>query len=282
MKNKFVLIAAIAAVLLVLAGAYIKMSSAPEATPTATEEVAEAAPASDLTETAESLSTDEAPAAEAASEATAPVETAPTEDTAQETETAPADGSLLAAPAALQLNVAELMTDRVMGNPDAPVTITEFASMTCPHCAHFATQVQPLVKAQLVETGKAKFIFREFPLDQYALKASMLARCAPADKFYDLIEVIFRNQDRWVKAEDPIKSLKQLGTLTGMDDAYMDACMNNTELQNAILSRVTEAQGKYSIRSTPTFVFNDGAETLTGGADAAKFEEIVQKLSAGK
>ncbi len=189
------------------------------------------------------------------------------------------DESLLAAPASLHMDVAEMMADRVLGQQDAPVTIVEFASYTCSHCAAFHNTVLPTVKEQLISTGKAKLILREFPLDKFALKASLLARCAPADKYYDLVEVIFRNQDRWVKSDDPIKALKQLGGLTGMDDAQMDSCLNNTEMENAVLKRVSDAQAKYKVNATPTFVFNEGAEQFSGSQSPEKFVEAVDKLS---
>lgn len=218
------------------------------------------------------VATDEAaPAAETTTEA-APIADAPA--------AAPSDEeSLLAAPAALQMNVTEMMADRVLGDAAAPVTIVEFASYTCSHCAAFHNNVLPTVKEQLINTGKAKLILREFPLDKFALKASLLARCAPADKYYDLVEVIFRNQDRWVKSEDPIKSLKQLGGLTGMDDAQMDTCLNNTEMENALLKRVTDAQAQYNVSATPTFVFNEGAEKFSGSQTPEKFQTTVDQLS---
>lgn len=187
--------------------------------------------------------------------------------------------SLLAAPAALQMDVTEMMADRVLGDAAAPVTIVEFASYTCSHCAAFHNNVLPTVKEQLINTGKAKLVLREFPLDKFALKASLLARCAPADKYYDLVEVIFRNQDRWVKSEDPIKSLKQLGGLTGMDDAQMEACLNNTEMESALLKRVTDAQAQYNVSATPTFVFNEGAEKFSGSQTPEKFQTTVDQLS---
>lgn len=208
----------------------------------------------------------------------APIADVPaSEDTA--TTTTSDEESLLAAPAALQMNVTEMMADRVLGDAAAPVTIIEFASYTCGHCAAFHNNVLPTVKEQLISTGKAKLILREFPLDKFALKASLLARCAPADKYYDFVEVIFRNQDRWVKSEDPIKSLKQLGSLTGMDDAQMETCLNNTEMENALLKRVTDAQAQYKVSATPTFVFNEGAEKFSGTQTPERFEEVVNQLT---
>lgn len=245
-----------------------------------------AAPAADDTANAENAvpaaeapATDETAAASAEATPAAPVDAAPATpaDTA-----APGSNSLLAAPETMNLDIQKLMKDRVLGNPDAPVTIVEYASMTCPHCAHFTNDILPDVKAKLIDTGKAKLIFREFPLDKTALQAALMARCAPEDKFFNLIEVIFRNQERWTKADDQVKSLKQLGTLTGMDDALMDTCMSSSSLENAVLEGQTEAQTRFNINSTPTFILNEGAITLSGAQPVEKFEEAVNKLSAGK
>src|SRR5271156_5092888 len=89
---------------------------------------------------------------------------------------------------------ADEIQDHVLGKADAPITIIEYASLTCPHCAEFDKDVVPELKAKYIETGKAKLIFRDFPLDQWALRASVLARCAPADKYFSFVDVLFQNQ----------------------------------------------------------------------------------------
>lgn len=307
MKNSFLYAAIIVLVLAVIALGYKNYvnkqegkvdTAVVEETVVVTDAAPDTAPVATPDETVvidNDMAADEtAPAPEAGSESATPAETGPATGAAIDaatdaTETAPAvvdetaptsdDQSLLAPPAALQLNVAELMADRVLGDVNAPVTIVEYASYTCSHCAHFANTVLPEIKTQLIETGKAKLILREFPLDKFALQASKLARCAPAERYHDLAEVIFRNQDRWVKSEDPIRALKQLATLTGMDDAQMDACLNSSELENAILERVQDAQGRYKISSTPTFVFNDGEETFAGSQTPERFVETVERLT---
>jgi len=207
------------------------------------------------------------------------------ETTAPETpppaaETPPAQAASIGDEATV--NVAEVMQDRFIGKADAPVTITEYASMTCSHCAHFAVNVLPDFKKQLVETGKVRLIFRDFPLDGTALKAAMMARCAPADKYFSLVEVIFSNQERWVSAKDPMESLAQLGALAGIGPARFKACTENKELETAILDAMKTGQEKHGVQSTPTFVFNDGAETVTGGQKVEVFENVVNKLTNGK
>lgn len=190
--------------------------------------------------------------------------------------------SLLAAPAALIIDVPAAMQDRTLGRTDAPVTIIEYASMTCSHCAAFNKDIMPEVKKRLIDTGKAKLIYRDFPLDNVALRAAMMTRCAPADKYFSLIEVVFSNQERWAHAADPLESLAQLGTLAGVDTDLFNACTKNEALETAILDVMKTAQTSQQVKSTPTFIFNNGAETISGVQPVEKFEEIVRKLTKGK
>lgn len=227
----------------------------------------------DLTE---DMATEEAaPAPEAEEEAAAeePAQEAATEDAATE-ETA-------AAPAAA-VDVSAAMADRVIGDENAPVTIIEYASLTCPHCAQFATGILADVKARLIDTGKAKLIYRDYPIDRVAMTAAKLARCASEDQYFDLVEVLFKNQERWVASEDREAALMQYGALAGMSDDYMRACIGSSELEAAILASQTEAQSRFGVRSTPTFVINYGAEIIVGAQPVEKFEEAVNKLTAGQ
>jgi len=219
-----------------------------------------------------------APVPAPAPEAPAPEAAAPPADAAAMEKSA----SLLAEPAAMTAEVAAAMKDRVLGNEAAPVTIIEYASMTCSHCAHFATKLLPEVKKRLIDTGKAKLIFRDYPLDQFAMKAAMMARCVPAEQYFNIVEVIFSNHERWVDSKDPFEGLAQLGSLAGMDAEAFKTCTENKALETAILNGVKEAQTKYDIKSTPSFIFNDGVEKITGAQPADKFEEIVNKLTQGK
>lgn len=172
--------------------------------------------------------------------------------------------------------------DRVMGSDSAPVTVIEYASMTCGHCAHFSKEVLPEVKKNLIDTGKLRLVFRDFPLDKVALKAAMMARCLPADKYFGMIEVIFSSQERWMSNEDPVKGLEQIGALAGMDSDAFNKCTTDEALEKRILAGMQEAQDKYQVKSTPSFIFNNGAEIYAGGKDAAAFAETVNKLSGAK
>ncbi|HEX2752392.1 MAG TPA: thioredoxin domain-containing protein [Alphaproteobacteria bacterium] len=223
-----------------------------------------------------------------AEDTTAPEEeaTSATETTADEkaeaTPAAAESGSLLAAPKSLEIDVQDAMLDRVLGNLDAPITIIEYASMTCGHCAHFHNTMLPDVKRELLATGKAKLVFRDYPLDKYAMMAGMMARCAPEGKYFDLVEVIFRNQERWMKSDNPLQALAKLGNLAGMDDEYIAACMQNEELRSAIAAGQMEATRLYRVRSTPSFVFNtkknDNVQSLSGVESAREIIDTANKL----
>jgi protein-disulfide isomerase len=187
--------------------------------------------------------------------------------------------SLLAAPSSLEIDIEKAMAERSIGKEDAPVTMIEYASLTCPHCAHFSNDLLPKLKPLLIDTGKVRLIFRDYPLDSFAMKAALMARCADPDKYFDLIEVIFKNQERWVKNADPVKGLTQLGALAGMNEDFIKACMANEELQSSILSKVQDAQKNYKLNSTPTFVFNNGAEIMSGDKEVEDFVNVVKKLT---
>jgi protein-disulfide isomerase len=182
---------------------------------------------------------------------------------------------LAAQPAqAEKIDVNKVMGERVLGKPDAPITINEYASLTCHHCANFHKNVLPEVKKELIETGKAKLVFHDFPLDAYALKASMMARCAPEDKYYPLLSVIFNNQERWTKAKDIEASLTQLGVLAGMDPERIKACMANEDLKKAIVERLQTAQKAENIHETPSFRFFQGGQKME---DWSEFTDLFKK-----
>lgn len=168
----------------------------------------------------------------------------------------------------------KLMGARVLGKADAPITINEYASLTCHHCSNFHKNVLPEVKKELIETGKAKLVFHDFPLDAYALKAAMMARCAPEDKYYPLISVIFNNQERWTKAKDVEAALAQLGVLAGMDPDRIKACMASEDLKKAIVEKLQTAQKAENIHETPSFRFMQGGQKMD---DWSEFTDLFKK-----
>src|SRR5580693_4650089 len=115
--------------------------------------------------------------------------------------------------------------DRILGQPDAPITIFEVASLTCPHCADFDANMLPKLKADWIDTGKARLIFRDFPLDQAAVRAATLARCAPPEQFYAFVDALFHSQSNWATSGKIDTALSNLAKLAGMSDEQFAACM---------------------------------------------------------
>jgi protein-disulfide isomerase len=163
---------------------------------------------------------------------------------------------LPAAVSAEILSTEEALKDRVIGDPAAPITIIEYASLTCPHCANFHADTLPKLEKDWIETGKAKLIYRDYPLDRYAASASMIARCAPTDKYFTFLNAFFAQQKTWSRADDPVKVLTQLAGLGGMSKEDVDACLANEALQDGILQMRLEGQMEYDINSTPSFVID--------------------------
>jgi protein-disulfide isomerase len=161
------------------------------------------------------------------------------------------------APASAEtLNVDKQMQDIVLGDAKAPNTIIEYFSLTCGHCRDFHANVLPKLKKNLIDTGKAKFIARDFPLNAHAAYAHMLARCAPANRYHAYVDVLFKNFDRWTQPNDPRPALKNFAKLGGMGSAEFDACMTNDPLYQKMRKMQEEAVKKFDVDSTPTIIVN--------------------------
>src|SRR5215510_15635080 len=159
-----------------------------------------------------------------------------------------------------EVPLAELMQpgplgDQVLGAENAPVTIIEYASMTCPHCSHFHKTVYPELKKKYIDTGKVRFIFREFPLDPLAAAASMLARCAGKDKYFPLIDAFFAQQKDWV-VQKPLQPMFAIAKQAGFTQQTFDQCLANHQLEQGLVGERTRATQKFNVNSTPTFFIN--------------------------
>ena len=168
--------------------------------------------------------------------------------------------------------------DRILGNPDAPITIIEYASLTCPHCAHFENDVLPELKKKWIDTGKAKLILRDYPLDEPALRAAMIARCAPPDRFYAYVDTFFGSQEKWVTARDYRDALARLVKLGGMSREEFDNCLKNTALENKIVEARLIASKELDVNSTPTFFIN--GTKFTGAPTVEEFDKVLSGLAA--
>jgi len=170
--------------------------------------------------------------------------------------------------------------DRILGHPEAPITIVEYASLTCPHCAHFANDILPEIKKEWIDTGKAKLVLRDFPLDEPALRAAMIARCAPPDRYYAFADTFFAAQEKWVRSTDYREALARLAKLGGMGKEEFDACLANTALENKIVEGRLKASQELEVNSTPTFFVN--GSKLAGAPTLEEFEKLLSSLAAAK
>jgi protein-disulfide isomerase len=168
--------------------------------------------------------------------------------------------------------------DRILGNPDAPITIVEYASLTCPHCAHFTNDVLPELKKKWIDTGKAKLVLRDYPLDEPALRAAMIARCAPPDRYYAFVDTFFGSQEKWVTARDYRDALARLVKLGGMSREEFDNCLKNTTLENKIVEGRLIASKELDVNSTPTFFIN--GTKFTGAPTVEEFDKALSGLAA--
>jgi protein-disulfide isomerase len=168
------------------------------------------------------------------------------------------------------------LPDLVLGKADAPVTIIEYASMTCPHCANFHKTTYPALKEKYIDTGKVRFIFREFPLDELAVAASMLARCSAkggsGEKAIALIDVLFASQDKWA-VRDPLPALLQISKQAGFTQATFDECLKDQKLYNDILAMRERGSKEYKVESTPTLFVN--GKMQKGGASIEELDKLI-------
>lgn len=147
------------------------------------------------------------------------------------------------------------LPDMAIGKADAPVTIVEYASMTCPHCAHFHATTLPAIKQKYLDSGKARLILREFPFDPRAEAGFMLARCSK-EKYFPMVDVLFEQQQTWAAAEDARAALLQISKLAGFSQASFEACLTDQKLLDQIRSVRERASGDFTVDSTPTFFIN--------------------------
>jgi protein-disulfide isomerase len=168
-------------------------------------------------------------------------------------------------------------TDQVLGRPDAPLTIIEYASTTCGHCANFHKTVLPRLKAEWIDTGRAKLIFRDYPTGPHALSlgASMIPHCAGPDRYFGLLGLIMDQQERWMASANPLAELKKLSKLAGLGEDKVDECLRRQDLANALEARARDAFEKRGIDGTPAFIV-DG-KVLPG---ARPFEDLDKALKA--
>jgi len=184
------------------------------------------------------------------------------------------DAAKLHAPAASPL------PQKVLGSPDAPVTVVEYASMTCSHCATFHTDVFPELKKKYVDTGKVRFIFREFPFEPVATAAFMLARCVPDDKYFPMVSTLFETQKSWAFSKDPAAGLLAVARQAGMSQADFEKCLTDKDLARKVQESAQYGNTALGVNATPTF-FIEGKK-VSGAMSVAEWDKELAPLLAGK
>ena len=163
-----------------------------------------------------------------------------------------------------------------MGQEDAPITLIEYASTTCGHCADFHNDTLPKIKEKYIDSGKAKLIFRHFPLNSLDLAASMISRCTTEERYYPLLGLYFKRQSTWMNATDPSAEVMKLARLAGIGKDTFDQCLANKDLQTYLLQVRQDGQKKYNVEATPTLIIN--GETHKGNMSFEALDEILSKL----
>tara|TARA_R110002049_G_scaffold217975_2_gene389444 strand:- start:95 stop:703 length:609 start_codon:yes stop_codon:yes gene_type:complete len=171
--------------------------------------------------------------------------------------------------------------DMVMGAPDAPVEIIEYASFTCPHCATFHADVLPQLKADYIDTGKVRLVYREVYFDRFGLWASMIARCGGEDRYFGIANLFYEKQREWTASGDPviiIEELRKLAKISGMTDEGLDVCLSDADKAQRLVGWYQENAERDDVRSTPSFVI-DGVNNAN--IPYARFQEIIDAKVAG-
>lgn len=171
---------------------------------------------------------------------------------------------------------AQTTGEQAIGAASAPVTMIEYSSLTCPHCAAFHSETLPSLKQRYIDTGKLRLVTRDFPLDQVALKAAMIAHCAGDGRYTTFIDAMFASQDRWARASDPVAALEQLALAGGLPRDKVRACLADKALEDRVLQARLDGQRQFDIRSTPTFVINGKA--YPGNRTVDEFAAIIDPL----
>jgi protein-disulfide isomerase len=163
-----------------------------------------------------------------------------------------------------------------LGDANAPVTVVEYASLSCSHCAEFSNSTFSQVKERYIDTGKVRFIFREFPFDGVAMAGSMIARCASDDKYFPIVKAFFEQQASIHSAASPLEWLQNFGKQVGFTEESLNACLSNRELEANLGAVRDRAAEKFNVSSTPTFFIN--GKIVRGGMTIEEFANEVEPL----
>jgi protein-disulfide isomerase len=178
-----------------------------------------------------------------------------------------------------ELKVPGPLGDVWLGKDDAPVTIIEYASMTCPHCAHFHATTFPVLKEKYIDSGKVRFVLREFPFDPLATAAFMLARCNGNDKYYPMVDLLFSQQKNWTSGSNPAESLLATVRQAGFTQESFEACLKNQPIYDGVNAVRDRGDKVFGVDSTPTFFIN--GQKQSGALSIEELDKILSPLLGG-
>lgn len=164
--------------------------------------------------------------------------------------------------------------DKVMGNADAPVTVVEYASLTCIHCANFHTRTLPALKERYIDTGKVRLVFREFPFDPLSTAASMLARCTTEQRYFPLIDVFYKQFETWTGSQAPLDELRKIASLAGFTQESFEVCLKDQKVYDGINDAKKRGADVLGVSSTPTFFIN--GQKTSGFKSIEEFEKLLE------
>ncbi len=168
------------------------------------------------------------------------------------------------------------LADRSLGDPNAPVTIIEYSSLGCSHCKAFHTETLPVLQKEYIDTGKVRLIYRDFPLGNRAMAAAMIARCAPAERYFGMVKLFFAKQSDWSQSEDAIGALSKVAKFGGLSGTDVSACLQNQALIDGLRARAETGQEEHGVESTPTFFIVNNGEVIKGSLPADAFRERIE------
>lgn len=169
--------------------------------------------------------------------------------------------------------------EKFIGQADAPVTIVEYLSLGCPHCKRFHEDILPQLKTEYIDTGKARLVFRDFPLDGVAFAAAALTHCVPGDGYFAMVDTLFAQQDAW-HIQNGVDQVAGIAKSAGLDQAAFDACIKDKDRNGKILAMQKEGVDKFKVDSTPTFLIND--RKLSGVGEYAPFKQTIDAALAAQ
>lgn len=179
-----------------------------------------------------------------------------------------------------ELLVAGPLGDMAQGDPEAPVTIIEYASLTCNHCADFNNNTKPKLKETYIDTGKVYYVLRDFPFDPIATAAFMLSHCAGPDRYFGFVDTLFGRQTQWAFTQTPMEDLKAIARQGGFSEERFDQCMKDQRIFDHVKEVATRGAKTFGVRSTPTFFIN--GEKIEGAIPWNEFEPLIEKALKGE